>query len=31
MADIKMSDFTQTTEIEYVYAEAADGSQVKIM
>lgn len=30
MADIKMSDFTQTTEIEYVYAEAADGSQVKI-
>ena len=30
MADIKMSDFTQATEIEYVYAEAADGSQVKI-
>ena len=30
MADIMMSDFTQTTEIEYVYAEAADGSQVKI-
>ena len=30
MADIKMSDFTQATEIEYVYAEAADSSQVKI-
>lgn len=30
MADKKMNEFTQATEVEYVYAEAADGSQVKI-
>lgn len=30
MADIKMNQFTSTTEVSYIYAEAANGSQVKI-
>lgn len=30
MADQRMNEFAPATDIEYVYAEAADGSQVKI-
>ena len=30
MADQRMNEFAPATEVEYVYAEAADGSQVKI-
>lgn len=30
MADIKMNAFPQATDATYIYAEAADGSQVKI-
>ena len=30
MADIKMNAFTPATDGEYIYAEAANGSQVKI-
>jgi hypothetical protein len=30
MADKRMNQFTPATDMEYVYAEAADGSQVKI-
>ena len=30
MADLKMSQFTPATDGAYIYAEAADGSQVKI-
>lgn len=30
MADKRMNEFALVTEVEYVYAETADGSQVKI-
>lgn len=30
MADKRMNQFTPATDMEYVYAELADGSQVKI-
>ena len=30
MADQRMNEFAPATEVEYVYADAADGSQVKI-
>lgn len=30
MADIKMNSFAQATDAAYIYAEAANGSQVKI-
>lgn len=30
MADVKMNQFTPATDAEYIYAEAANGTQVKI-